>query len=94
MKTLQLARNGSTMQDLAAVARPATLVDWLSYPDRLSMSQAAFLVGRPVAQIEEWVNTAAVDAWDAADGGTLVDKASLREFWEMYWEINDYLPEQ
>ena len=76
------------------MARPATLVDWLSYPDRLSMSQAAFLVGRPVAQIEEWVNTAAVDAWDAADGGTLVDKASLREFWEMYWEINDYLPEQ
>jgi hypothetical protein len=67
------------------------MVDWISYPDRLSMKQAAFLVGRPVDEIEEWVNTGAVDAWDGVDGSTLVDKASLREFWELYWEIDDYL---
>lgn len=78
------------MENLVKSPRPATLVDWISYPDRLSMSQAAFLVGRPVAEIEEWVETAAVDAWDGANGETLVDKASLREFWEMYWEIDDY----
>jgi hypothetical protein len=79
--------------DLLQSPRPATLVDWISYPDRLRMEQAAFLVGRPVAEIEEWVDTAAVDAWDGAAGETLVDKASLREFWELFWEIDDYLPE-
>jgi hypothetical protein len=89
MNTLLKAHNG-TMQNLVAVARPATMVDWLSYPDRLSMTQAAFLVGRPVAEIEEWINTGAVDAWDGADGATQVDKASLREFWELVWELDDY----
>lgn len=77
------------MENLAEELRPATLVDWISYPDRLSMEQAAFLVGRSVTEIEEWVLTAAVDAWDGAEGETLVDKASLREF----WELNDYLLE-
>ena len=70
--------------------RPATLVDWISYPDRLSIAQAAFLVGRPTAQIEEWIDTGAVDAWDGDDGDTLVDKASLREFWELVWELDEY----
>ena len=93
MNTLLLEPMGNLLEKLSEVPRPATMVDWLSYPDRLSMSQAAFLVGRPVTQIDEWVTAGAVDAWDGAAGETLVDKASLREFWEMYWEINDYLPE-
>lgn len=78
------------MENLVESPRPATLVDWISYPDRLSMEQAAFLVGQPEGQIEEWINTGAVDAWDGADGSPQVDKASLREFWELVWEIDDY----
>lgn len=84
---------GNLLEKLSEAPRPATMVDWLSYPDRLTLNQAAFLVGRPASQIEEWVDTAAVDAWDGSDGETLIDKASLREFWEIYWEINDYLPQ-
>lgn len=72
--------------------RPATLVDWISYPERLSIEQAAFLVGQPEDQIEEWIETGAVDSWDDTDGSTQVDKASLREFWELVWEIGDYYP--
>ena len=41
------------MENLLQSPRPATMVDWLSYLDRLNMKQAAFLVGRPVAEIEE-----------------------------------------
>lgn len=81
-----------TMDDLVSIRRPATLVDWVSYPDRLTFDQAAFLVGQPVEQVAEWANTAAVDAWDGPDGSTLIDKASLREFWEIYWELADYMP--
>jgi hypothetical protein len=81
------------MENLSQSRRPATLVDWITYPDRLSVEQAAFLVGRPIAEIDEWINTAAVDAWDGANGATLIDKVSLRELWELLWELNDYLPE-
>jgi len=82
-----------TMENLSQARRPATLVDWISAPDRLSIAQAAFLVGQSANQIEEWINTGAVDAWDGAAGETLVDKASLREFWEMVWELDEYLPQ-
>lgn len=63
--------------------RPATLADWLCSPERLSVAQSAFLVGMPEQFIEDWVTTGAVDAYDDADGATLVDRDSLRDFWEL-----------
>lgn len=44
MSTLLQAR---PMENLSQSRRPATLVDWITYPDRLSVEQAAFLLGRP-----------------------------------------------
>ena len=68
--------------------RPASLADWLTAPDRLSVDQSAFLVGVDAQLIDDWVNTGAVDAFDAPDGSTLIDKASLREFWDLVHEWN------
>jgi hypothetical protein len=62
------------------------MVDWLSYPERLSVDQAAFLVGVPTDLIEGWITTGGVDAFDGAQGETLVDKMSLREFWDLVHE--------
>ena len=82
MNTMTMVR---TMDDLG-FRRPASLADWLTYPDRLSVEQSAFLVGVSTDLVENWIDTGAVDAFDAPDGSTLVDKASLREFWDLVHE--------
>ena len=65
--------------------RPASLVDWSTAPQLVPMARAAFLLGLDVAAIDEIVSLGGVDAVDR-DGETLIDKASLREFWELYHE--------
>ena len=65
------------------VRRPASLVDWSTAPQLVPMARAAFLLGVDRAVIDEIVSLGGVDAVER-DGQTLIDKASLREFWELY----------
>ena len=63
--------------------RLSTMVDWDGAPDLVSIPVAAFLMGVDAVVINHLIDMAGVDAVDR-DGETLIVKASLIEFWEIY----------
>jgi len=66
--------------------RPASLVDWSFSPRLLPVARAAFLLGRDEATIQEIVELGGVDVVEQ-DGQTLIDRDSLREFWDVYHDL-------
>lgn len=64
------------------VIRPASLVDWSMAPQWVAVDFAAFLVGVAADVVQEWIDQGLVEA-DERSGVTLVERASLREFWEI-----------
>lgn len=73
------------------IARPATLVDWAMAPDLLGVAIAARLVGRTEADIWQVIEQGGVETI-GDNGAVLIDKRSLREFWEIVCELGDYVP--
>ena len=65
--------------------RLPSLVDWVYSPDWVTPEQAAFLMGRgyDLATIHELMTIGAFDLLDAADGATLIERASLRKYQEV-----------
>ena len=66
-----------------------TLVTWHYAPDWLTPPEAAALLG-PLYSAETvtaLIDLGAVDAEHDAAGGWLVEKRSLREYQEAYWEV-------
>ena len=61
----------------------STTVDWDGAPDLVTVPVAAFLMGVDVHVIDHLIDMAGVDAVDR-DGETLVVKATLLEFREIY----------
>jgi len=78
----------NTMTAVTKNNRPASLVDWSTAPQWVSVDFAAFLVGVDVERIHEIVMLAGVDAIDR-NGETLIDRDSLREFWDLYHAIGN-----
>lgn len=68
---------------VAQNGRLSTMVDWDGAPDLVSVPVAAFLMGVDVHVIDHLIDMAGVDAVDR-DGETLVVKATLLEFREIY----------
>ncbi len=66
--------------------RRATLVDWYAAPALVTVDQSSFLCGISTDAVHEIMDTGGVDLVEQ-DGDVLIDKASLREFWEIYWEL-------
>ena len=67
--------------------RPATLVDWYAAPELVTVDQSSFLCGISLDAIKEIIDTGGVYTVEQGKE-LLIDKASLREFWEIYWETN------
>ncbi len=61
----------------------STMVDWDGAPDLVTVPVAASLMGVDVHVIDHLIDMAGVDAVDR-DGETLVVKATLLEFREIY----------
>jgi hypothetical protein len=77
------------MNNMIAVTmneRPASLVDWSMVSEWITIDLAAFLIGVDAATIDEIIDLAGVDAMER-DGETLIDRESLREFWDIYHAI-------
>jgi hypothetical protein len=70
------------MNELSMVQRPASLVDWSMAPAWVAVDNAAFLVGMAAEVVQDWIDQGLVEA-DDRSGVTLVERASLREFWEI-----------
>ncbi len=66
--------------------RPATLVDWYAAPKLVTVDQSSFLCGVSQVVIQEIIEAGGVELVES-DGEILIDKASLREYWEIYWEL-------
>lgn len=67
------------------------MVAWVSAPPLVDRQTAAYLLGVDDQVVQQIIDAGGVELVDRADG-TLIDKASLREFWEIYWELPDYVP--
>lgn len=68
--------------------RPVSLGDWSTAPEWVDVDLAAFLLDVDVATVDEIIDMAGVDAIER-DGETLIDRESLREFWEIYHDVGD-----
>ena len=66
--------------------RRSTLVDWYAAPELVTVDQSSFLCGLSPDAIQEIMDTGGVDMVEKGEE-VLIDKASLREFWEIYWEL-------
>ncbi len=69
-----------------AQARPATLVDWAVSPELVTVDQSAFLLGVDVATMRAIIDAGGVDLVERGED-TLIDLATLRAYWETYWEL-------
>jgi hypothetical protein len=70
--------------------RPATLVAWVAAPALITCAMAQQLLGVDENTLQAIIAAGGVDLVQR-NGSTLLDKASLREFWEIYWELPAYL---
>ncbi len=66
--------------------RPVTMVAWLYAPGRLSLSEAAALLGPDPALLEFPIYDAGLDAREV-DGQSLISKESLRDYLETALEV-------
>jgi hypothetical protein len=73
------------------VERPATLVSWAAAPALIDRETAQYLIGVDEQILDEIITAGGVDLVER-NGDTLIDKATLREFWEIFWELPQYLP--
>jgi hypothetical protein len=73
------------------VERPATLVSWVAAPALIDRQTAKHLIGVDDEILDEIIAAGGADLVES-NGDTLIDKATLREFWEIFWELPQYLP--
>lgn len=84
-----------TTDTVAQSKRPASLVDWSMSSQWVDVDFAAYLLGVDTSLINELVSLAGVEAVER-DGEMLIERDSLREFWDLYHETlgsNDRLPD-
>jgi hypothetical protein len=70
--------------------QPAGMVAWATAPQLIDRQTAAYLCGVDVETIQQIIDANGVELVDAENGDCLIDRASLREFWEICTELPSY----
>lgn len=71
--------------------QPAGLVAWATAPKLIDKRTAAYLCGVDVETIQQIIDANGVELVDIENGESLIDRVSLREFWEIYTELPSYM---